>query len=142
LAAIISTADSLLNAISSNLTQDFELPFGTNKIRISRTMTALIAFAGIAISYSFHNVVDLLILSYELSISALFVSVFVALFKQQGNARSATLSIVCGSVAFFLFRWMPIPIPKELAALGLSAVGYIIGELIPITAKSNVVVKN
>ena len=35
LAAIISTADSLLNAISSNLTQDFELPFGTNKMKVS-----------------------------------------------------------------------------------------------------------
>ncbi len=130
LAAIISTADSLLNAISSNLTQDFEMPFAANKVRVSRIITTLIALAGIAVSYSFNNVVDLLILSYELSISCLFVSVFVALFKQRGNASSATLSIMCGAAGFLLFRWMPIPIPKEIAALALSAIGYAVGELV------------
>lgn len=130
LAAIISTADSLLNAISSNLTQDFELPFAQNKVRMSRLFTAVIALAGIALSYSFHNVVDLLILSYELSISCLFMSVFVALFKPQGNVLSATLSIACGALGFILFRWMPIPIPKEIAALGLSAMGYAVGEIV------------
>ena len=102
-------------------------------------MTALIALVGIAISYSFHNIVDLLILSYELSISALFISVFMALFKQRGNARSATLSIACGAAGFFLFRLLPIPIPKELAALGLSALGYVIGEL---TQRSAVIEKS
>lgn len=129
LGAIISTADSLLNAISSNLTQDFEIPFMRNKVTFSRGVTALIAIVGIALSFSFNNVVDLLILSYELSISCLFVSVFFALFKQRGNTLSATLSIALGAVGFILFRLMPVPIPKEIAALALSALGYGIGEL-------------
>ena len=104
LAAIVSTATSLINAISSNLTQDFELPFLKNNVRTSRLVTAVIAFSGIFVSYLFNNVVDLLILSYELSISCLFVSVFAAMLKGKGEKLSAILSIALGAVGYFLFQ--------------------------------------
>lgn len=130
LAAIISTADSLINAISSNLTQDFQLPFGKRSVKASRWITAGISFAGIFVSFYFNNVVDLLILSYELSISCLFVSVFAAMFKRDGNWLAAVLSIALGAAGFVIFRTIPIWIPKEIASLGLSALGYALGEAI------------
>lgn len=129
LAAIVSTADSLINAISSNLTQDFELPMLKQNVRAAQIVTALISLIGIAISYFFNNVVDLLILSYELSISCLFVSVFMAMLKGTGKRNAAILSIVLGAIGFVVFRMVPTPIPKEIASLLLSAVGYVIGEV-------------
>lgn len=130
LAAIISTADSLINAISSNLIQDFNLSFGNKKVLMSRCITAGIALLGIAIASSFNNVVDLLILSYELSISCLFVSVFIAMLKGKGEKISAILSISFGAAGFLLFRVFPVILPKEIATLLLSAGGYILGHLI------------
>jgi solute:Na+ symporter, SSS family len=129
LVAIISTADSLINAISSNLTQDFELPFANKSVMVARIITALISFCGIFVSFYFNNVVDLLILSYELSISCLFVSVFAAMFNKKGEWLSATLSIGFGAVAFVVFRYVAVPIPKEIASLLCSSLGYGLGEL-------------
>lgn len=131
LAAVISTADSLINAISSNIAQDFELKWLKIKnVRVSQAITAGISFAALLWSYSFDNVVDLLILSYELSVSALFVPIFAALFIRRGNPLSAALAIVLGASGFVLFRFIPLDImPKEIASLGCSLLGYGLGEL-------------
>lgn len=132
IAAIISTADALINAISSNLTQDFELPWFNKKrsVLYSRGFTCAIAVAGILVSFMFSNVVDLLILSYELSVSCLFVPIFAALVKRRGNQLSAILSIAMGALAFFIFRAYPQAIPKEVLSLVLSLAGFVAGEFI------------
>lgn len=132
LAAIISTADSLINAISSNLSQDFAFQWiqGKNNVKISQWITCGIAVAAFLVSYAFNNVVDLLILSYELSVSCLFIPVFAALFIKKGNVLSASLAIALGATGFVLFRFFPLDyIPRELASLCLSFIGYRIGEL-------------
>lgn len=126
LAAIISTADSLINAISSNLTQDFT--FVNKSVKMSQWVTAGIALAGILVSYSFNNVVDLLMQSYELSVSCLFVPVFASLFKKDGHIASALGAIVFGAISFCLFRVIQLPIPREVISLGLSTCGFFLGE--------------
>ncbi len=129
LAAIISTADSLINAIGSNLSQDFEfLLFKWNKVRISQCISVGIALSGIAFSFYFDNVVDVLIQSYELSVSCLFVSLFLALFKRKGNIEAALFSIVLGASGFIIFKAVPISFPRELASILLSLLGFVLGE--------------
>jgi solute:Na+ symporter, SSS family len=132
LAAIISTADSLINAISSNISQDFNFSFLKNdKIRISQIISAGIAVAGIFFSFFFSNIVDLLIQSYELSVSCLFVPIFIALLKKEpGRTLSATLAVAFGALSFVVFRIVPIELPKELISVGLSLMGYFIGEAV------------
>jgi SSS family solute:Na+ symporter len=130
LAAIISTADSLINAISSNVAQDFNWGKQNGNVKSSQWITCGIAIAALMSSFGFDNVVDLLILSYELSVCCLFVPVFAALFIKKGNAASATYSIVLGAAGFCLFRVMPLDfIPKELASMACSLFGYGVGEL-------------
>lgn len=132
LAAIISTADSLINAISSNLSSDFSFRFlqKKNPVRFVQAMTAVISIAAIFCSFYFNNVVDLLIQSYELSVSCLFVPIFFALFKKQGSFLSALLAMLCGVLGFCLFRIVPIAFPKEIISVVLSLLGYGVGELI------------
>jgi len=132
LAAIISTADSLINAISSNIAQDFDFQLfrKKNNVKASQWVTCTIGCLALLCSFYFNNVVEVLIQSYELSVSCLFVSVFAALFIRQGNAFSGTYSILFGAVGFILFRWMPIDIlPREILSLAFSAVGYVLGEI-------------
>ncbi len=131
LAAIISTADSLLNAIGSNLSQDFDLPFlKSQHIRCSQALTATIALLGIAVSFSFDNVVGVMIQSYELSVCCLFVPIIAALYWKQGSALPAALAMLGGAVGFVLFRLVPAPLPKELAGVLLSFVGFGLGKLL------------
>jgi solute:Na+ symporter, SSS family len=132
LAAIISTATSLINAISSNLTGDFKLPIlqGKNSVRVVQMITCVISIAAIFFAFYFDSIVGLLIQSYELSVSCLFVPIFIALFKKQGNFLSALLAILFGSLGFVLFRIFPVEFPKEIASILLSLIGYGFGELI------------
>lgn len=132
LAAILSTATSLINAISSNLSNDFTLSIfrKVDPLRLARGITAIISMGAIFVAFCFNSIVDLLIQSYELSVSCLFVPIVMALFNWEGGrARSALLAMVCGGLGFFLFRIYPIPFPKELASIALSWIGYAIGEV-------------
>ncbi|CDR33136.1 sodium:solute symporter family protein [Criblamydia sequanensis] len=130
LAAIISTADSLINAITSNLSQDFEI-FAKKfeNLKFSKITTALLASLGLFISFYFDNIVDLLIQSYELSVYCLFIPILMALFKPRGNKLSAALAILFGALAFVFCKIIAIPfLPKEIACLFSSSIGFLIGE--------------
>lgn len=132
LAAIISTATSLINAINSNLSNDFKLTFfeKTNPMLVVKGMTCLISIGAIFFAFYFDNIVGLLIQSYELSVSCLFVPVLIAIFKRNGNYLAASLSIIFGIVGFVLFRIYPIEFPREVASIILSLFGYVIGEVV------------
>lgn len=131
LAAIISTADSLINAIGSNLSQDFGLSSLKGKnIRASQAISAGIAIVGLFFSFYFTNIVDLLILSYELSVSCLFIPICIGLFKKKGNALSAGLAIFFGAIGFLMFKLIPNELPKEILNILLSLLGFYIGEIV------------
>lgn len=138
LAAIISTADSLINAISSNLAQDFEFKFLQKNVFSAQMITGVIAVGGLFGSYYFSNVVDMLILSYELSVSCLFVPVFAALFRKEGNFNSAVLAIFGGAAGFILFHLYPIPLPREIASILLSFTGFVVGEMLARTTEKTI----
>ena len=128
LLVIISTADALINAIGSNLTLDFPF-FKRKSIALSKFMTISIAYLGVFFSYFFKNIVDVLIQSYELSISCLLVPIVIALFKKQNHPLPAALSILFGAIGFTLFRWVPLEgVPKEFLSICLSLIGFTVGS--------------
>lgn len=129
MAAILATSDSLLNAITSNLSQDFAI-FKKKSLNVTRILSISIGGLAIMMSFYFDNIVGLLIQAYELSVCTLVIPLFGALFKKgKGNLTSAILAIVCGAIGFFFLRFLPINFPKEVGALGLSLLGYATGEL-------------
>jgi len=130
LAAIISTATSLINAISSNLASDFELSFlrKMDSMKIVRGITCVISIGAIFFAFYFDNIVDLLIQSYELSVSCIFIPILFALYKQKGNYVSALLAIFFGACGFVMFRFYSIDFPKEVTSILLSLCGFVLGE--------------
>jgi SSS family solute:Na+ symporter len=132
LAAIISTATALINAISSNLSSDFNIGAvkSLSSISVVRWISCLISVAAILFAFYFDNIVDVLIQSYELSVSCLFIPVIVALFNKKGNVVSAWLAMLGGAFGFVLFRIYPIEFPREVASILLSLFGYVCGEVI------------
>ena len=130
LMAILSTAISLLNAVSSNITQDFDFTWLKKipSVQLARTITAGVGLAAVAGSFYARDIVNLLIQSYELSVCCLFIPVFAALFKYRGNSLSAWLAVSMGGMGFVLARFVEIDFPKEIFSLLLSGAGYGIGE--------------
>jgi SSS family solute:Na+ symporter len=130
IAAIISTADSLINAIASNVSQDFScLLIKGNPIRSAQLLSGLISSGAILFSFYFDNIVDLLIQSYELSACCVFIPLLFALFYPQGNTLAATLAMIFGALAFVLFCFVTPPIPKEIASILISLLGYASGAV-------------
>lgn len=127
LMAVLSTAISLLNAVSSNLSQDFDFSSmkGPQGVQISRRITAGIGLIAVAGSFYAGEIVDLLIQSYELSVYCLFIPVCVALFKSRGYAATAWGAVIFGGAGFCFTRFVSFGmVPKEVVCLALSAIGY------------------
>ncbi len=131
LVAIISTATSLINAISSNVSNDFKWTFfeRVNPVRVAQGITCIISITAVFFAFCFDNIIGLLIQSYELSVSCLFIPLVFALFKKKGSFISAIGSVFCGALGFCLFRLYPLGFPQEIANIILSLLGYIIGDV-------------
>ena len=132
MAALTSTATSLLCATSSNIAQDFNLDFLgiKNKLTSSKVVTLIVGIAAVISSYVIaFDIIDILIESYKLSVSCLFVPTIASLFLNQGNKNSAILSIIFGALGFVIFKIYPIPL-QDLVILIISLLGFIIGSKI------------
>jgi SSS family solute:Na+ symporter len=133
LAAVISTATSLISAISSNLSSDFLSQ--QKSLRSMQIITGVLSATAIIFAFFFNNIVDMLMQSYELSVSCLLVPILIALFKKRGHFISGILSISFGISGFCLFKFLPPPIPSEIASILLSLTGYGIGEWIALKTR-------
>jgi SSS family solute:Na+ symporter len=133
MAAITSTADSLLCAISSNLAQDFNFHMfkNINKVKLAQAITLIIGCFTLSASYMVpQQIIQLMISSYEISVCCLLVPLMFAYFNDTVRKEAAVLSIAGGLAGFFIFRFYPVVIPKEIASLLLSLAGYGVGHMI------------
>ena len=127
LMAISSTADSLLCSVSSNISCDFP-KFGKS-VASSQYVTLAVGGLTLLLAFAFDHVVAMLMFSYELAVSSLFVPVTMAVWTRAPHKRSAILSMGCGGVSFVLLLFVKIPFPKELISLGCSLGAFAISEL-------------
>lgn len=133
IAAVCSTADSLLCAISSNVAQDFNFPTSTtvSSLQLSRIITLVVGVSALIISYFVpQNIISIIIGSYEISVVCLLIPLVISYYYDKLNANSAWGSIIGGLLGFTIGRILPIYIPKELFALISSALGYLVGSKI------------
>lgn len=104
LMAIMSTADSLLCSIISNMAFDFPLGKGlsdSKKISIAKVATLITGLGAILSSYLFDNVLSVLIFSYELSVAILFVPVVAGfLDPNRVDRREGWASCLCSGVIY------------------------------------------
>lgn len=127
IAAISSTADSLLCAIGSNVVNDFSK--GGHGLGFSRILTLVVGAVSLIVAYSFDSVLGILTQSYELSVACLFIPIIACFMRIRFFSKAAAFSIAAGFLSFLLFRLIPPPIPREVMSLTLSLCGYILGYL-------------
>ncbi len=131
IAAITSTADSLLCAISSNVAQDFDFSWVgiRNALTRSKIITLIIGLATLGMSYLVpQNIITILINSYQISVSCLLVPLLFAYFSTKLKKTAAMVSVIAGFIGFVLILFWQTDLPKELLPLGLSLGGYLIAH--------------
>ena len=134
---ILSTADSLLCSVSSNLALDFPIGKGLSdrfplskktrgkqQVVLSQALTLVVGLAAMSCSFCFDRVLPLLLQGYEFSVVTLFFPVVMALFLKRPRIAAAITSMSMGALGFFLFRIWEIPFPKEVVSLAMSFVGF------------------
>lgn len=127
LMAIVSTADSLLCSVSSNIASDF--PKIQGSVRISQAITVLVGASALSLSFLFDNVVTILMFAYELAVSLLFVPITFGVWMKKPKKISAIASIAAGLLGFLTLRNLSLPVPPELLTLMASAIVFIVSEL-------------
>lgn len=133
IAAIASTADSLLCAISSNVVQDF-IPHDTpNDTRMwaSRSATVVVGLSGVIGAYFFTDILHVLTESYQLLVSTVLVAVLACFINLPRVPRAAAWSVVGGFSTYVIcvMTQYSYGVPRPVLALAVSALGYLIGML-------------
>ena len=133
IAAIASTADSLLCSISSHIAQDFSkfLPT-TRKLLVAKLITFATGACALVLSFCIvGDIISVLEQSYRFSISCLLIPTVIAYFTPNVRQGAALVSIVCGSLSFIGVQlWLPHSILQDIIPLALSLLGYILGAIL------------
>jgi len=128
LAAITSTADSLLCAISSNIAQDFNLLGASRAVSRAQLITLITGVIVFGISFLVpSSVIGILIGSYELSVCCMLIPLLVAYARPSITSLAAYGACIGGLIGFVAFKIYPIALPREVASLVLSGAGFLIG---------------
>lgn len=135
LAAITSTADSLICAISSILSMTLQRTHKAITLNTSRMITLGTGIVTLIASYCVpQHILGILVGSYEVSVSCLLVPLLGAFFLPDLRKKAALYSCFVGFASFVYFK-----LPYEnlwytkwnlLVTLGLSAVAYLIGHML------------
>ncbi len=133
-AAFTSTADSLLCAMSSNIAQDFSIKLGRikNEVAIGKIITLIAGLVVLIASYHVSDdIINILIKSYELSVSCLFVPLLYSYFYTGLKKNAAYCAIISGLTAFIISLFWPFAFSGLVSVL-ISWIGYQIGNQIKI----------
>lgn len=129
IAAITSTANSLMCAISSNIVQDFQRT--TTLLNIKIISAAIGCSALIASFFIQGDIIAILEESYRISVVCLCVPTLYAYFNKPSQAKPAWAACVFGFVGYVIMHIFPsTPLVNDLVALTLSFLGFFIAQQI------------
>ena len=100
LCAIVSTADSLLCAVSSNLTLDFKRSESKSNLLYTRMLTLMLGIVAVIVANYFNDIMKAILISYEIMICTLFLPIVVCYFSFKKRTVFAYLSIFLGLTGF------------------------------------------
>jgi SSS family solute:Na+ symporter len=132
-AAVASTADSLLCAISSNVVQDFGGMAGREtRLWGARATTVIVGILGVVGSFYCSNILHIVAESYQLLVSSIFVSTIMCFFIQTPSRRAGLWSVVAGGVLYtsLLFCAPGVGSFRAIIALAGSLIAFVVGHML------------
>lgn len=140
LAAIMSTADSLLSAATSHVVKDFwietfhmdELKEEKKLLRISRSLTFIIGILSLIIALIVPGIIDALIYSYTMYTAGVFVPVIGGVLWKSATRAGALASLIGGSIVALwgiLTKANILGAPAEIYAAVISLIIFVLVSL-------------
>lgn len=133
--AILSTADSCLMAASGSFVSDLCLKFfkikNSSTVRLSQMMTFVLGLFALTLAGQFQNVLSLMLLSYGVMVSGLFIPIIGAFIFNDLNRAQGLFAIILGggvTLGLHLTQLSSVPIFWGLSA---SLIGFFMGRLVP-----------
>jgi SSS family solute:Na+ symporter len=121
-AAIISTADALLCAISSHLVQDFNIVREkSHQLWVAKGATLVIGIITFALGHYYDNIIDVLVGSYNIPVAALFVPLMAAFIFKTVSAKAAWASVIIGLSSFIFLKILGIGGDWALEVISVAA---------------------
>lgn len=132
--AILSTADSCLMASSGSSISDlylrvFKLTDHKKIVRLSQIATLLLGLVALTIANLFTNVLNLMLLSYGVMVSGLFIPIIGALFTKRTTPLQGFLSILLGGGTTLVLQTLSLSEVPIIWGLSASALGFGIGTI-------------
>lgn len=128
LTAITSTANSLLCAVTSNITQDFQLVTQNKKNRLTTAITIIVGTLCLIISfYMPTSLIHIIINSYAVSVVCLLVPLLFAYYNKSLPKQAAVYAIFGGAITYACMTAFSMS-AKEPIALACSLLGFFIGR--------------
>lgn len=130
--AILSTADSCLMAASGSAVSDLCLKYSGRKInivRFSQIMTLIIGLFSLLLATRFENVLNLMLLSYGVMVSGLFIPIIGALMSKPSPLQGLLGIVLGGGVTLgcYISGVTDLPI---MWGLGSSLAGFLLGKIL------------
>lgn len=133
--AILSTADSCLMAASGSAVSDLFLKFSKNKnlnlVRLSQLTTLFLGLFALILSSQFENVLNLMLLSYGVMVSGLFMPIVGALIFTQPSKAQGLAAIVAGGGTMLGAHLTGLSSMPIFWGLGASFTAFFLAKLIP-----------
>jgi len=122
LLAIISTASSVLLALSSNIAKDITRANG-------RLITGVLGLLSLLGPYFGDDIISWMVSSYEISVVTLLVPLVMAVYSTRNNLpqEAAWGSILCGAIASAITRGVELEYMRIIVLFGSSIFGFAIG---------------
>jgi len=120
--AILSTADSCLMAASGNIQTDIISKIWPKNhsvkkhLRLSQIITSLIGITAILLASYMTNVLNLMLYSYAVMVSGLFIPVLMALYSKKPDATAAFFAMFTGGATTIILSEFKIMLPFGLDA--------------------------
>jgi Na+/proline symporter len=125
LAAVMSTADSLLLAATSHVVRDFYYKFNARinekeMLNISIVVTVIIGFFSLLAALTVRGVIELLIYSYDLYTSGVFMPLIFGLVWKRATKEGAIAAMIAGFAATLMgiFNLIPVEIYEVIYVWG------------------------
>lgn len=131
LMAIISTADSLLCAISSNVMIDIfnNINQPSKQVLYAKIVTFACGCAAYFCSFYLNDIIQLMIKAYEVTIICFFIPIILAIFYPNPNKLAARASIIAGIAYYLLAENVLLLLPHIVICLLTSLITFIIATV-------------
>ena len=136
LAAIMSTADSVLSAASSHIVKDIFGEFTKikfNPLKLSKLSVLIVGVFALILSFFLPTIIDALVFSYTIYTAAIFFPLVLGFFWKDGQKNAAIFSMIVATVVVLIgYFYNPTNVPLEIFGGLVSLFFYILLSIMKI----------